>query len=150
MSATMNFPVNIGQAAKLSGVSSKMIRHYEDTGLIGKAARSGNGYRMYAEHEVHTLRFIKRAREFGFSIAHIAELLSLWRNQRTSREVKALARQHIAELDQKIAAMLGMREALAQLVQHCPGDARPDCPVIDALATDTAPAILQKRAALRA
>lgn len=139
MPAALNFPVNIGEAAQLSGVTSKMIRHYEDIGLIAKVARSSNGYRMYSEHEVHTLRFIKRAREFGFSIAHIAQLLSLWRNQRASSEVKMLARRHIAELDEKIAAMLGMRDALARLLQHCPGDAQPDCPVIDALATEAVP-----------
>ena len=145
----MNFPVNIGQAAQLSGVSSKMIRHYEDIGLIGKAARGSNGYRSYSEQEVHTLRFIKRAREFGFSIPHIAQLLSLWRNQRASSEVKTLARKHIAELDEKIAAMLGMRDALARLLQHCPGDEQPDCPVLDALATEPAPQNLKKRRGLR-
>lgn len=141
----MNFPVNIGHAARLSGVSSKMIRHYEDIGLIGKAAREANGYRSYSEQEVHTLRFIKRAREFGFSTQHIAQLLSLWRNQRASSEVKTLARKHIAELDEKISAMLGMRDALAQLLQHCPGDARPDCPVLDALAIEPRLEKLKKR-----
>lgn len=113
-----------------------MIRHYEEIGLIGKAARTASGYRTYSEQDVHTLRFIRRAREFGFSIKRIAQLLSLWRNQRASREVKTVARQHIAELDEKINAMLGMRHALEQLLRHCPGDARPECPVIDALATN--------------
>lgn len=135
MNKATAFPVNIGQAARLSGVSSKMTRHYEEIGLIGKAARSESGYRTYCEREVHTLRFIKRAREFGFSIQHIAQLLSLWRNQHASSEVKSLAQKHITELDEKISAVLGMRDALEQLLRHCPGDARPDCPVIDALAS---------------
>lgn len=136
MNNSIDFPVNIGQAAKLSGVSSKMIRHYEEIRLIGKATRSASGYRTYSEQDVHTLLFIKRAREFGFAIRHIAQLLSLWRNQRASSEVKTLAGQHIAELDEKINAMLGMRNALEQLLRHCPGNARPECPVIEALATE--------------
>ena len=113
-----------------------MLRHYEEIRLIRKATRSASGYRIYSEQDIHTLLFIKRAREFGFSIRHIAQLLSLWRNHRASSEVKTLARQHIAELDEKINAMLGMRNALEQLLRHCPGDARPECPVIEALATE--------------
>lgn len=135
--STVHFPVTIGQASRLSGVSSKMIRHYEEIGLIGPAARSAGGYRIYAEPEVHTLRFIKRAREFGFAIADITRLLSLWRHRHPSREVQKLARRHIAELDEKIQAMLGMRDALEQLLRHCPGDVRPDCPVIEALTSES-------------
>lgn len=131
----MNAGCNIGQAAKASGLSAKMIRHYEDIGLIGKALRSESGYRRYSASEVHTLRFIKQARTLGFSIKQIEALLGLWQNQsRSSRQVKALALEHIAELDRKIAEMQAMKAALARLVRDCHGDARPECPILDELA----------------
>jgi len=102
----MSYPMNIGQAATASGVSAKMIRHYESIGLIPAPRRTYSGYRTYAESEVHTLRFIHHARKLGFSMAQIGELLGLWRNQRrSSSKVKALAQDHIAELEQKIAEM---------------------------------------------
>ena len=131
----MNAGCNIGQAAKASGLSAKMIRHYEDIGLIGKALRSESGYRRYTASELHTLRFIKQARTLGFSIKQIEALLGLWQNQsRSSRQVKALALEHIAELDRKIEEMQAMKAALARLVHDCHGDARPECPILDELA----------------
>ena len=131
----MNAGCNIGQAAKASGLSAKMIRHYEDIGLIGKALRSESGYRRYSASELHTLRFIKQARTLGFSIKQIEALLGLWQNQsRSSRQVKALALEHIAELDRKIEEMQAMKAALARLVHDCHGDARPECPILDELA----------------
>lgn len=131
----MNAGCNIGQAAKASGLSAKMIRHYEDIGLIGKALRSESGYRRYSESELHTLRFIKQARTLGFSIKQIEALLGLWQNQsRSSSRVKALALEHIAELERKIGEMQAMKAALARLVHDCHGDARPECPILDELA----------------
>lgn len=127
--------MNIGQAAKDSGVSAKMIRHYEAVGLLPAAARTGAGYRQYGEGDVHTLRFIRRARDLGFSIAEIGELVSLWRDRkRPSRQVKALAMTHITELEQKAQALLAMKATLEHLVHCCHGDDRPDCPILDSLA----------------
>lgn len=131
----MNAGCNIGQAAHASGLSAKMIRHYEDIGLIGKALRSESGYRRYSGPELHTLRFIKQARTLGFSIKQIEALLGLWQNQsRSSSQVKALALEHIAELERKIAELQSMKATLAHLVQGCHGDARPECPILDELA----------------
>lgn len=131
----MSAGCNIGQAAQASGVSAKMIRHYEEIGLIGKAPRSESGYRRYTAPEVHTLRFIKQARTLGFSIKQIGALLGLWQDQaRSSSQVKALALEHIAELDRKIGEMQAMKATLARLVQDCHGDARPECPILDELA----------------
>lgn len=133
--------INIGEAAKHSGVSAKMIRHYEEIDLIPKATRSFSGYRTYAANDVHTLRFIRQARNLGFSIKQIQQLLSLWRNQRRpSAKVKALAQEHIAELDARIAEMLAMKSVLQNLAMHCHGDERPECPILDGLAAslDTA------------
>jgi Cu(I)-responsive transcriptional regulator len=125
---------NIGRAAELSGVTPKMIRHYESLGLIPKAARTLGDYRVYTQAEVHTLRFVRRARSLGFSMEEIAGLLSLWRNQRrASAEVKRLALKHVAELDSKIEELRSMRAALAELAAHCHGDQRPDCPILDDL-----------------
>jgi Cu(I)-responsive transcriptional regulator len=124
----------IGRAAEISGVTPKMIRHYESLGLIPKATRTLGDYRVYTSAEVHTLRFIRRARTLGFSMDEIAALLSLWRNQRrASAEVKRLATKHITELDAKIAELRSMRAALADLAEHCHGDQRPDCPILDDL-----------------
>lgn len=128
--------MNIGQAARASGVSAKMIRHYEETGLIPRARRSAAGYRTYGEADLHILRFVRQARRLGFSTAQIADLLSLWRNQRrSSARVKALAQAHIATLDERIRELEAMKSVLAELAAHCHGDDRPDCPTLDALAT---------------
>lgn len=125
---------SIGRAAEISGVTPKMIRHYESLGLIPKAARTLGDYRVYTAAEVHTLRFIRRGRGLGFSMDEITGLLSLWRNQRrASAEVKRLAMKHIAELDTKIEELRSMRAALADLAQHCHGDDRPECPILDDL-----------------
>ena len=126
---------NIGGAAQASGVSAKMIRHYEAIGLIAKPARSFSGYRTYSERDIHTLRFIKQARNLGFSMKQISVLLSLWQNRaRPSREVKSIALQHIHELDEKIREMQAMKATLERLTRHCHGDERPDCPILAELA----------------
>lgn len=125
---------SIGRTAEISGVTPKMIRHYESLGLIPKAARTAGDYRVYTAAEVHTLRFVRRARSLGFSMDEIAGLLSLWRNQRrASSEVKRLALKRIAELDSKIEELKSVRTALADLAAHCHGDQRPDCPILDDL-----------------
>lgn len=128
--------MNIGQAAQASGVSAKMIRHYEDIGLLPPAARSDAGYRQYGPRDLHTLRFVRRARDLGFSLGEIRLLLALWQDRaRPSREVKALATAHIASLDEKIAELQAMKATLQTLVQHCHGDDRPDCPILESLET---------------
>ena len=127
----------IGEAAKFTGVTPKMIRHYESLGLTAPATRTAGDYRMYAQSDLHTLRFIKRARGLGFAMKEIQSLLGLWRNQRrTSAEVKKLALKHVAELDQRIQDLKAMRDTLAALAKHCHGDARHDCPILTDLATD--------------
>lgn len=126
---------NIGEAAKASGVSAKMIRHYESIGLTGAVRRTGAGYRMYGEQDVQILQFIHRARALGFSLDQIGELLALWKDkQRASADVRALARRHIEELDRKIAEMASMRRTLEALARSCHGDKRSDCPILDDLA----------------
>ena len=128
-------PVAIGAAARASGVSAKMVRHYESLGLLGAVARTDAGYRQYTPADVHTLRFIKRARDLGFSMAEIAELVSLWHDrQRASADVKRIAQTHVAELEKRIQAMQDMRRTLQNLLHHCHGDERPDCPILDILA----------------
>ena len=127
---------NIGEAAELSGVSAKMIRHYESIGLIPEAGRTFAGYRIYSDADVHRFRFIKRARALGFSIKQIEALLSLWNNRtRASAEVKKLAQAHADELAGKIAEMQAMQRTLQDLAGRCHGDDRPDCPILDDLAT---------------
>jgi len=127
--------MNIGEAAKLSGVSAKMVRHYESLGLLPAVARTEAGYRQYGDREVHTLRFIRRARDLGFSMAEIAELLKLWQNQRrSSSNVKKIAQKHLADIDAKMAEMAAMRKTLQHLVHCCSGDERPDCPILEELA----------------
>ena len=126
--------MNIGQAAASSGVSAKMIRHYEANGFIPKAKRTGAGYRVYAEADIHALRFIRRARDLGFSLKEIKTLLGLWGNRkRESADVKRLALKHVEVLDARIAEMRAMRKTLANLAEHCHGDRRPDCPILDDL-----------------
>jgi Cu(I)-responsive transcriptional regulator len=127
--------MNIGEAAKRSGVSAKMIRYYESAGLIAKAARSEAGYRHYADADLHRLRFIHRARELGFPVARIAELLSLWDNKsRSNSEVKRLAEKHIGELHQEIVALKSMVKTLMKLTESCQGDGRAHCPILEDLA----------------
>ena len=123
--------MNIGQAARASGITAKMIRHYESVGLLPPAMRSDKGYRQYGEREVHVLRFIRRARDLGFSIKDISGLVSLWHDrQRPSRQVKALAQAHMQQLQRKIDELQSMRQTLEKLVQCCQGDERPDCPIL--------------------
>ncbi len=125
----------IGEAAERSGVSDKMIRHYEAIGLLPTGVRRGNGYRDYGAREVHELRFIRRARDLGFGLEDIRSLLDLWRDRsRHSADVKALATSHVADLTRRIAEMEAMRSTLAHLASCCHGDDRPDCPIIDDLA----------------
>ncbi|HEY1720828.1 MAG TPA: Cu(I)-responsive transcriptional regulator [Magnetospirillaceae bacterium] len=126
--------MNIGQAASASGVNAKMIRHYESIGLIKTAARSDGGYRTYSTDDFHILAFIKRARKLGFSIDDIKRLLALWQGRKSSAEVKKVAMAHIEELEARIAELHGMRGTLRHLVDHCHGDARPTCPILDDLA----------------
>ena len=127
--------MNIGAAARASGVPAKTIRYYEEIGLIEAAARSGGNYRVYGDHEVQTLRFIQRARSLGFSVGEVAELIALWRDRsRSSRQVKALASKHLRDIDGKIAALKSMRDTLDELIERCHGDARPDCPILADLA----------------
>lgn len=131
--------MNIGEAAGASGVSAKMIRHYEELGLLPVALRSESGYRQYEQNAVHSLRFIRHARALGFSLAEISELVSLWENRRRpSRQVKALAEAHIKELEQKAGELLAMKSTLEHLVHCCHGDDRPECPILDGLAGDAA------------
>lgn len=128
--------MNIGEAAVATGVSAKMIRHYEDVGLLPPAGRTQGGYRQYDERALNMLRFIRQSRDLGFSLGQIRELLALWQDRgRCSRQVKALAQAHIAELDAKLAELQTMRATLAHLVQCCQGDDRPDCPIMDTLAS---------------
>jgi Cu(I)-responsive transcriptional regulator len=126
--------MTIGEAAKASGVSAKMIRYYEETGLIPAAGRTGSGYRTYGPKEVQVLRFVRRARDLGFPMEKVAELLALWRDRdRASADVKRLAEDQIAALEHRIREMAAMKETLAHLVHCCAGDTRPDCPILDDL-----------------
>ena len=127
--------MNIGEAAKSSGVSAKMIRHYEGVGLIHPATRTDSNYRVYTHKDVSVLRFVGRARQMGFSIKQISVLLSLREDRtRPSSEVKQLAKAHLAELDQRIRELAEMRDTLVSLADDCRGDARPECPILNALA----------------
>ncbi|MGV8856815.1 MAG: Cu(I)-responsive transcriptional regulator [Devosia sp.] len=126
--------MQIGEAAKATGVSAKMIRHYEAIGLVPAAGRRESNYRDYGREDVHRLGFIRRARDLGFSMDEIRDLLRLWADRdRSSAEVKALAEAHVAELDGKIALLREMRATLGALVAACDGNHRPDCPIIDGL-----------------
>lgn len=132
---TQTEPVTIGEAGKQSGVSAKMLRHYESLGLLGRVSRTDSGYRLYSAADVHTLRFIKRCRDLGFSMAEIGELVGLWQNRaRASSSVKRIAQKHVDELNTRIAAMQAMQRTLSTLLDCCHGDGRPDCPILDDLA----------------
>ena len=127
--------MNIGEVAAESGVSAKMVRYYEGIGLIPQARRSGNGYRVYGPAEVHTLRFIRRARMLGFPVARIGHLLKLWQDKgRASAEVKAIAESQVADLNTRIAELQAMARTLEHLARSCHGNRRPDCPILDDLA----------------
>ncbi|MBN8279001.1 MAG: Cu(I)-responsive transcriptional regulator [Gammaproteobacteria bacterium] len=127
--------MNIGQAARATGLSAKMVRYYEAAGLLGRVRRSVSGYRKYGEADLHTLRFVRRARDLGFTVAQIGELVSLWRNtHRSSATVKTLASRHLVTLAAKIAELEAMSRTLAHLAENCHGDDRPDCPILDDLA----------------
>lgn len=127
--------MNIGTAARASGIPAKTIRYYEEIGLIRPAGRSGGNYRLYGDLEVETLRFIRRARGLGFSVEEVSELLDLWRDRgRSSRQVKALANRHLRDIDEKIAALKTMRDTLNELMERCHGDSRPDCSILADLA----------------
>lgn len=129
------WPVAIGVAARLSGISPKMLRHYESLGLLGEVHRTGSNYRQYGPADVHTLRFIRRARDMGFNLEAIAELVGLWHDrQRSSAQVKQIAQRHHADLGQRIDALQAMQRSLDALLCCCPGDDRPDCPILDDLA----------------
>jgi len=126
---------NIGEAARASGVSAKMIRYYESLGLLKEARRTAAGYRIYDSRDIHTLRFVRRSRDLGFSIEEIERLLGLWQNRRrSSADVRRVAQQHLADLDRRIQELQAIRRTLQELVQHCHGDHRPDCPILDDLA----------------
>jgi Cu(I)-responsive transcriptional regulator len=132
--------MNIGQAASATGVSAKMIRHYESIGLLPAAARTESGYRQYGDKDINTLRFIRHSRDLGFSLEQIRALLGLWQDRRRpSRQVKALAQAHIDELDAKLRELQAMKATLQHLVHGCHGDDRPDCPIIETL--ESGPAV---------
>ncbi|MDL2201297.1 MULTISPECIES: Cu(I)-responsive transcriptional regulator [Brucella] len=129
--------MNIGKAAAASGVSAKMIRYYESIGLIAEASRTNSGYRDYSDKDVHTLRFIKRARDLGFSVEKMTELLALWRDRsRASADVKRVALEHVEELERKARELKEMSMTLKHLAEHCRGNDRPDCPIINELSAD--------------
>ena len=143
--------MNISDAARRSGVSAKMIRYYESIGLTAAAKRTESGYRTYEPEDVHRLRFIKRARDLGFSLDHIGQLLALWGNRRrTSAKVKQIALQHIAELQDQIARAQSMVHALRRLAESCHGDERETCPILDDLGGTTSPASQRHKAPARA
>jgi len=127
--------MNIGEAARATGVSVKMIRYYEERGLIPAPGRTAAGYRVYGARDVDTLRFVRRARDLGFSMKEIEGLLALWQDRaRASADVKAIALAHVADLERRIEEMRGMAATLSHLARHCHGDDRPDCPILDDLA----------------
>lgn len=126
--------MNIGEAARASGVSAKMIRYYEETGLIPPAGRTGSGYRTYGPKEVQVLRFVRRARDLGFPMEKVADLLALWRDrERASADVKRLAEDQIEALETRIREMMEVKATLEHLAHACAGNARPDCPILDDL-----------------
>jgi Cu(I)-responsive transcriptional regulator len=127
--------MNIGEASARSGVSAKMIRYYEEIGVLPEPDRRESGYRLYDERDVHRLRFVRRARDFGFPVERIRELLRLWNDRkRPSAEVKRIAEAHVAELDKKIGELTALRDSMKDLAKRCHGDQRPDCPILADLA----------------
>lgn len=126
--------MNIGKASEASGVSAKMIRYYESIELIPEVSRTAAGYREYSDKDVHRLRFIRRARDLGFSVDQMSELLALWQDRdRASADVKRIALEHVAELERKAQQLMEMSETLSHLAGNCQGDSRPDCPIINEL-----------------
>jgi Cu(I)-responsive transcriptional regulator len=126
--------MNIGEAAAASGVSAKMIRYYESIGLIANVSRSASGYRVYSSDDVHTLRFVRRSRDLGFSVEQMGELLALWSDRsRASADVKQIALDHVAELERKMRELRDMANTLRHLAENCHGDGRPHCPIIEDL-----------------
>ena len=131
--------MNIGEAASATGVSVKMIRYYEEIGLVGPALRTYSGYRVYQDKDVQTLRFVRRARDLGFTVKQIEGLLTLWRDRsRASADVKRIAQGHVEELQQKMHEISSMIDALSHLSHHCSGDDRPECPILATLGSGTA------------
>ncbi|MCH8187411.1 MAG: Cu(I)-responsive transcriptional regulator [Proteobacteria bacterium] len=127
--------MNIGEVAAETGITSKSIRYYESIGLIPEAHRTGGGYRQYSDKDVQILHFVRRARNLGFTVGEVEELLSLYRDRdRASADVREIAIKHITDLDKKVAELEGMRATLTHLVEKCHGDDRPDCPILDDLA----------------
>lgn len=138
--------MNIGEASKASGVSTKMIRYYESIGLIKAPLRTESGYRVYSDTEVHSLRFIGQARDLGFSVEQMSDLLALWRDRsRASADVKAIALEHIEALEAKARALQAMSDTLRHLAEHCQGDDRPECPIIEGFAAAGPPASKKRR-----
>lgn len=138
--------MNIGEAAAKAGVTPKMVRHYESLGLLPRVRRSESGYRIYDEAEVHTLRFIRRSRDLGFSIPEIAELLKLWQDRRrSSASVKRLAERHVLALERKLEELEAMRDTLRHLIHCCHGDDRPDCPILEDLGREASAAVASGR-----
>ena len=135
--------MNIGEAASASGVAAKMIRYYEQIDLIPPAGRTEAGYRIYDDDAIATLRFIRRARDLGFSVEEMAALLALWRDKnRASAEVKRIAEDHVADIERRIRELQGMAKTLRHLASHCHGDHRPDCPILEDISEgETAPAL---------
>jgi MerR family transcriptional regulator, copper efflux regulator len=139
--------MNIGEASAASSVSAKMIRYYESIGLIPGASRTPSGYRVYSREDVHRLRFIRRARDLGFSVEQMAALLALWSDRsRASADVKRIALEHIEELERKAREIEAMAGTLRHLADHCQGDRRPHCPIIDDLSMGHEPAPVEPRA----
>lgn len=138
--------MNIGQASERTGVSAKMIRYYEEIGLLPSAARRANGYRDYGDQDIAVLQFVRRTRDLGFSLEEVSSLLALWSDKkRSSREVKRLAETHIADLERRIRELRAVMKTLRALAQHCRGDERSDCPILDDLATPRVPSTKQSR-----
>ena len=139
VSVLVTLTVAPGTAARRAGISARMVRHYESLGLISGVARTDSGYRQYTESDVHTLHFIRRSRDLGFSMEELAELLGLWRDRsRASSQVKRIAQDHIDDLSERIAQMQSMQRTLQTLVSCCQGNDRPDCPILDDLAAGQA------------
>jgi len=142
--------MNIGEAALASGVSAKMIRYYEKIDLIADAKRTDAGYRIYTDQDVATLRFIRRARDLGFSVEEMSTLLALWRDKnRASAEVKRIAEDHVADIERRIGELESMARTLRHLASHCHGDERPDCPILDDLGRPTRPEAAGPRPGIR-